>query len=139
MSTAPIITLEWVRQEKTKHKAALADLDAVERVLIAQAKNAPPEPLVKATPRVVLEGYGAKKRVLLGVIADAKPNGLTTQGVIAAATKVGLENLKTENVSPQLSAYKTDLLLDLRDGLWHITIQGLKFLADDEEKIRRRL
>jgi hypothetical protein len=133
MTTAPTITLEWIRQEKAKHKAALADLDAVERVLIAQAKEAPETP-AKVPLKAVLEGYGAKKRILLGVIADAKPNGLTTQGVISAATKVGLENLKTENVSPQLSAYKSGQLLELRDGLWHITIQGLKFLSDEEDK-----
>jgi hypothetical protein len=139
MSDAPTITLEWVRAEKAKHKSILADLEATERVLLLrQSEAAPPIPPTPHTPKPP-EGYGAKKRVLLGVIADAKPNGLTTPAVITAGTKAGLVGLKTENTSPQLSSYKSDGLLELRDGLWHITLSGMAFLAESEEIKRRRL
>lgn len=138
MSGSPTITIEWVRAEKAKLKAAMADLEATERVLLQhQAGVAPPAPAPQEN--TLPEGYGAKKRILLRVIADARPNGLTTQGVITAATKAGLADLKTENVSPQLSAYKSDGLLELRDGLWHLTLAGMAVVIEGQKIKRRRL
>ncbi len=127
MSEPITITLEWVRAEKAKHKTAIADLEATERVLLgAQQELA----AVESKPEPRPEGYGAKKHTLLFLIANSK-NGLTTQGVIAAGTNAGLENLRTENVSPQLSNYKNrDGLLDLKDGRWQITLAGMNFLAE---------
>lgn len=122
MSNEPVITLDWVRREKAKHKAALSDLEATERVLLAAAAGAtPPKPTVK------LDGFGAKKRTLLTVIADS--TGLATVDVIKAGGVAGLKDLKTENVSPQLSAAKSDGLLSLDDGLWRITQKGREYLT----------
>ena len=132
MTESASISLAWVREQKAKHRAAIADLDATERVLMARAAE---EALRPAAPPSVppQKGYGTKKLALLGVIADSKPNGLTTQGVIAAGKKLGLENLKTENVSPKLSDYKSSGLLELRDGLWHITAAGSAFLVEAQK------
>lgn len=128
MNTTPTITLEWVRKEKARHNAALADLEAAERLLLsAQAEATMPQGTI-STPRPMPTGYGAKKRVLLQIVADA-PNGIATQGVVAKATAAGLQNLKPGNVSPQLSGYKKQRLLDLRHGLWVITNAGRDFLA----------
>ena len=122
MSNEPTITLDWVRREKTKHKAALADLEATERVLLAAPAGMP-----ATKPPLKLEGHGAKKRTLLTVIADS--TGLNTADVIKAGAAAGLKDLKTDNVSPPLSAAKSDGLLSLEDSLWRITAKGREYLA----------
>ncbi|MFY9759477.1 MAG: hypothetical protein WAK32_03630 [Xanthobacteraceae bacterium] len=127
--TEPVtITLDWVRAEKAKHKAAIADLEATERVLLLrQNETALSMPVHE---HKLADGYGAKKHTLLSIIANAK-QGLTTQELIVSATNAGLAGLKVENTSPQLSTYKSrDGLLDLRNGRWQITLAGMNFLAD---------
>ena len=129
MSTMRPNTLEWIRQQQAFHRAALADLEATERILIVAAETSVPS--VHSQPKDGVKAprsYGAKKRAILMAI-DASPQGLTTQGVIAACTSSGLEGLKTENTSPKLSAYKGEGLLELDNGLWRITPKGREFVA----------
>ena len=127
MNTTPAITLDWVREQKAKHKAALADLEATERVLLeaaAQGRQTPKLPAQKPKP----EGYGAKKRTLLRVIAESG-NGLTTQAAITEGTTAGLEGLRAENVAPKLSNYRKKGLLKLEHGVWKITDKGHEYLV----------
>jgi hypothetical protein len=128
MSNAPILTLEWVLQEKAKHKKALADLDAAERLLHQQAEGQPKPPTPAGKGNGDDKNYGTKKRALLLAIGNS-PTGLTTQGVITAGTAAGLKGLKAENTSPQLSAYKKAELLALENGLWKITQKGREYVV----------
>jgi protein-disulfide isomerase-like protein with CxxC motif len=128
MSTTPTITLEWVREQKAVHRQALADLEATERVLLSKAAETKDSVPMVAAIQAAVSGYGAKKRAFLTAIA-ATTHGLTTQGVITACESGGMTGLKPENTSPQLSSYKGDGLLDLKEGLWRITAKGRDFLA----------
>jgi hypothetical protein len=135
MTNAPTITLDWVRQEKAKennrHRAKMADLDAVERVLLSAATEIEEAPSPAVRPEAN-GAYGSKKRGLLRIIADST-SGLTTQAIIQSATAAGLSNIRTATVSPKLSAYKSKGLLVLEHGVWRITSEGRVFLASAEE------
>lgn len=150
-SSSVAITLDWVREQKALHKAgireheaALADLEATERVLMKAAvsaaerrdANAPdilptPLPLLANGSAGAVEKPGIK-RTLLQVIANS-PTGLTTQAAIAAAAKHGLEGLWTGNVSPKLSDAGKKRLLRLDHGTWLITEKGREYLAPEKE------
>lgn len=128
MSQTPTLTLEWVLQEKAKHKKALADLDAAERLLHQAAESQPRTPPPPPPNKGDDKGYGTKKRTLLRVIGES-PTGLTTRGAITAGAGAGLKGLKADNTSPQLSACKKAGLLDLENGLWKITAKGREYVA----------
>ena len=79
-----------------------------------------------ATP---LPNHGRKKTAMLLALASTI-KGLRTQEIIAACTSGGIEGMTVENTSPQLSAYKADELIDLKDGVWTITTKGMDYLGD---------
>jgi len=132
MNTSPTVTLEWVRQEKAKHRQALADLDVVERVILSHTGLASPSTTVSIpTPAgaAFVEQHGGKRRALLAIIA-ASPDGLTTPETIKRAVELGVMDLSTANVSPKLSESRKQEYLELVDGhRWRITNKGRDFLA----------
>lgn len=136
MSTTPTLNLELVLEQKAKHRAALSDLDAAERILREAAKTLAQMPALAAPTSHIGNGAAivtapkqrSKKCTMLHAISES-PNGLATQGVIAAGAAAGLENLQTKNVSPHLSSYKAKKLLDKHDGLWRINPKGREYLA----------
>jgi hypothetical protein len=155
MAKTPKFSLPWVEHEIERHKAAIADLEAMGRVIRSSGPRpvppAPPEPapsptangstngahLDAAAPPVVARYIPrgvqpSNKRTLLGLIASA-PQGLTTRQVIEAAPALGLPNRNISNVSPHLSGWHREKgLLSLNKGVWSITQAGRDFLASDK-------
>jgi hypothetical protein len=140
VTNAPEITLDWVEQEEKRLRAALDDLAATKRVILmraAQLRDAATDNPRPLPPRPWNNGGAAgagltNKQVFLRVIADESA-GRTTQEVILAATLAGLENRNTGNVSPHLSSYRAEGLLDLNNGVWTITDKGREYLAPKKD------
>ncbi len=132
--------VERLRQlEMDRHRQAVADLDATARVIESAGRvrvsfdsgqEEPTNPPVSGNGHQPARPTASNKRVLLKAIADAGPEGLTTRGVIQAATLAGLQNRNVGNVSPHLSGYRrNDGLLDREKGAWRITEAGRAYLA----------
>ena len=128
MSPIPAITLEWVRKEKARHKQALADLEAAERLLAAAgADSVEPSPSARPESEFVVR-HGGKRRALLVLIAES-PDGLSTAEAIREATNRGIMDLSTASVSPKLSESRKTGLLELENGRWRITDKGRAYIA----------
>jgi len=122
-------SVAWAEAEIVKHMAIVEDLRAyirVEQMKTGAADSLAPKPPAPPPSPFVAQlktAHGHKKRTMLQAIADS-PDGLSTQQVIAACTAAGLPDVKVENVSPQLSAYRKAELLRLNSGVWHIMNAG---------------
>lgn len=134
MRNVPTLTLDWIQAEKAKHRKALADLEAAERVLLGAA--ATESVATRTAPASTLDRSSAlpkgKRKALLAIIA-ASPNGLSTPETIREAVRLGLADLSTANVSPKLSESRKQGYLELlQGGRWRITDTGREFLASEK-------
>jgi len=134
MRNVPTLTLDWIQAEKAKHRKALADLEAAERVLLGAVVIESPVARAAGESAVVMPQAlpKGKRKALLAIIA-ASPNGLTTPETIREAIKLGLVDISTANVSPKLSGSRKQGYLDLLPGgRWRITDIGREFLASEK-------
>jgi hypothetical protein len=146
------INLSWVRKQKEFHRAALADLEATERVLLGQAPapklqsgavalaetarspaNPPPGvgggiPRYFPKSRPEMDGETNRQRIFR--LLAASPSGLATRQIIEALISEGQAHRTTRNTSPQLSGWGKDGWIRLRDGVWHLTDKGRGWLSE---------
>ena len=134
MTTKPAITLEWVEEQEAHLRAKLEELAIMRRTLEGMHGSGGGKPISRPYKTARLHtGYGSKKKTLLGVIAEAGDRGLTIQEVVVAAKAKGLKDAKAESVSPKLSFYKSDKLLNLEENnRWTITDKGAGLLLPPE-------
>lgn len=135
MNDNPTINLAWVKAQKANLLKQLQDLEATERVLRGVPADSQPQLPLQPQPVVAVSvpasTYGSKKQALLEIVAMA-PTGATTPSVISEGRKLGYD-WKTENVSPQLSTFRKNELLELKDGQWFIAPKGREYLASLKE------
>lgn len=137
-------TIDWVRQQLKVHRSKIADLEAMERVMLDAVSpqqtiaNTPwPAPLNQmvgpsVAPKSLLETiagqYGHKKISILSALAGFE-EGLSTSEIVDHLTKRGIEGMTVANTSPQLSGFGKNNLVSQNNGKWRITNAGRNYLA----------
>jgi len=111
-----------------RYKQELADLEAAKRVFTRRQQQESHDALKNRLVRLVPKEYGAKKRFSLSLLAE-RAQGLPSHEIVAALAAGGWPTSTAENTTPLLSNYKSDGLLDQKDGRWVITTKGRNYLA----------
>jgi len=129
--TDPFIA--YLDQRREIHRKGLSELDTAER-LYRESGIKPHFPLASveegpAKPKNSGEKPTSIKLMILGLINEEMPHGLTSPQLLERIHRHFMHDYPRKNLAPKLTGYKRDGLISPGHGVWKITEEGKAFLA----------